>query len=37
MIRWIRSLFTKQLDEYDRWIEAHPDFFLNYEEEEDGL
>lgn len=35
MIKWIKSLFTKQLDEYDKWMEAHPDFFLDYEEDGD--
>ena len=32
MIKWIRNKFIKQLDEYDKWLEAHPDFFLEYED-----
>jgi hypothetical protein len=36
MIKWFRNLFIKQIDEYDKWMEAHPDFFLDYEEEDNG-
>ena len=27
------NLFTKKLDDYDKWLELHPDFFLEYDED----
>jgi hypothetical protein len=33
MIKWLRSLFTKKVDEYDKWMEAHPDYFLDYDDD----
>lgn len=34
MIKWFRNLFIKKIDEYDSWMEKHPDFFLDFEEED---